>query len=209
MARELPGQPLQPTALVHEAWLRGSGPGHTNYQNRARFFAAAAEAMRRILIDNARRKHALQGQPVGARASGPLSASYQQSGLDWPLGTSNPDCFCIWVGLGGCREGQPAGARASGPLSASYQQSGLDWPLSTSSSDCFCIRAGLGGCGEGQFAGARASGPLSASYQQSGLDWPLSTSNPDCFCIRAGLGGCGEWQFAGLQTVAPLLLVEH
>ncbi|HOS75883.1 MAG TPA: ECF-type sigma factor, partial [Verrucomicrobiota bacterium] len=67
MARELPGQPLQPTALVHEAWLRGSGPGHTNYQNRARFFAAAAEAMRRILIDNARRKHALQGQPVGAR----------------------------------------------------------------------------------------------------------------------------------------------
>jgi RNA polymerase sigma factor (TIGR02999 family) len=58
MARELPGQTLQPTALVHEAWLRVSGPGHTNYQNRAHFFAAAAEAMRRILIDNARRKHA-------------------------------------------------------------------------------------------------------------------------------------------------------
>jgi RNA polymerase sigma factor (TIGR02999 family) len=60
MARELPGQTLQPTALVHEAWLRVSGPGHTNYQNRAHFFAAAAEAMRRILIDNARRKHALR-----------------------------------------------------------------------------------------------------------------------------------------------------
>lgn len=58
MARELPGQTLQPTALVHEAWLRVSGPGHTNYQNRAHFFAAAAEAMRRILVDNARRKHA-------------------------------------------------------------------------------------------------------------------------------------------------------
>ena len=58
MARELPGQTLQPTALVHEAWLRVSGPGHTNFQNRAHFFAAAAEAMRRILIDNARRKHA-------------------------------------------------------------------------------------------------------------------------------------------------------
>jgi len=40
MARELPGQTLQPTALVHEAWLRVSGPGHTNYQNRAHFFAA-------------------------------------------------------------------------------------------------------------------------------------------------------------------------
>ena len=51
MARELPGQALQPTALVHEAWPRVSGPSHTNYQNRAHFFAAAAEAMRRILID--------------------------------------------------------------------------------------------------------------------------------------------------------------
>lgn len=60
MARERPGQTLQPTALVHEAWLRVSGPGHTNYQNRAHFFAAAAEAMRRILIDNARRKQALR-----------------------------------------------------------------------------------------------------------------------------------------------------
>jgi len=60
MAREAPGQTLQPTALVHEAWLRVSGPGHTNYQNRAHFFGAAAEAMRRILIDNARRKHALR-----------------------------------------------------------------------------------------------------------------------------------------------------
>jgi RNA polymerase sigma factor (TIGR02999 family) len=60
MARELPGQTLQPTALVHEAWLRVSGPGHTNYENRAHFFAAAAEAMRRILIDNARRKQALR-----------------------------------------------------------------------------------------------------------------------------------------------------
>jgi len=58
MAREAPGQTLQPTALVHEAWLRVSGPGHTHFQNRAHFFAAAAEAMRRILIDNARRKHA-------------------------------------------------------------------------------------------------------------------------------------------------------
>jgi RNA polymerase sigma factor (TIGR02999 family) len=60
MAREAPGQTLQPTALVHEAWLRVSGPGQENYQNRAHFFGAAAEAMRRILIDNARRKHALR-----------------------------------------------------------------------------------------------------------------------------------------------------
>src|ERR1039458_1721877 len=60
MAHELPGQTFQATALVHEAWLRVSGPGQQNFQNRAHFFAAAAEAMRRILIDNARRKHALR-----------------------------------------------------------------------------------------------------------------------------------------------------
>ncbi len=58
MARELPGQTLQPTALVHEAWLRLAGGEQQTWQNRAHFFAAAAEAMRRILIDNARRKRA-------------------------------------------------------------------------------------------------------------------------------------------------------
>jgi len=57
MAREAPGQTLQPTALVHEAWLRLVGGQPQNWQNRAHFFAAAAEAMRRILIDVARRKH--------------------------------------------------------------------------------------------------------------------------------------------------------
>jgi RNA polymerase sigma factor (TIGR02999 family) len=58
MASEPPGQTLQPTALVHEAWLRIAGPERQKWQNRAHFFAAAAEAMRRILIDNARRKRA-------------------------------------------------------------------------------------------------------------------------------------------------------
>jgi RNA polymerase sigma factor (TIGR02999 family) len=59
MAHEAAGQTLQPTALVHEAWLRISG-GHHNWQNRAHFFGAAAEAMRRILIENARRKSRLK-----------------------------------------------------------------------------------------------------------------------------------------------------
>jgi RNA polymerase sigma factor (TIGR02999 family) len=53
MAREAPGQTLQATALVHEAWLRLGGDQQPAWQNRAHFFAAAAEAMRRILIDNA------------------------------------------------------------------------------------------------------------------------------------------------------------
>jgi RNA polymerase sigma factor (TIGR02999 family) len=60
MAHEVPGQTLQPTALVHEAWLRLAGDASPKWQNRAHFFGAAAEAMRRILIDNARRKRALR-----------------------------------------------------------------------------------------------------------------------------------------------------
>ena len=58
MANESPGQTLQPTALVHEAYLRLVGNEDKKWAGRAHFFAAAAEAMRRILIDNARRKRA-------------------------------------------------------------------------------------------------------------------------------------------------------
>ena len=57
MAREAQGQTLQPTALVHEAWLRLVASKNPKFENRAHFFSAAAEAMRRILIDIARRKH--------------------------------------------------------------------------------------------------------------------------------------------------------
>ena len=56
MARENPGQTIQATALVHEAWLQLAGQGGRKWQNRAHFFGAASDAMRRILIDNARRK---------------------------------------------------------------------------------------------------------------------------------------------------------
>ncbi|MES1167177.1 MAG: ECF-type sigma factor [Pseudomonadota bacterium] len=58
MARESAGQTLQATALVHEAWLRLGADQQPDWQNRAHFFAAAAEAMRRILIDRARSRHA-------------------------------------------------------------------------------------------------------------------------------------------------------
>ena len=63
LAQEAAGQTLQPTALVHEAYMRlvaGSKPGEeddTSWDSRGHFFAAAAEAMRRILVENARRKH--------------------------------------------------------------------------------------------------------------------------------------------------------
>lgn len=58
MARERPGHTLQPTALVHEAWLQLGGDAQPGWQNRKHFFAAAAEAMRRVLITSARRRHA-------------------------------------------------------------------------------------------------------------------------------------------------------
>lgn len=61
MANESPGHTLDATALVHEAYLRLVGPdGDQHFANRHHFFAAAADAMRRILVDSARRRHALK-----------------------------------------------------------------------------------------------------------------------------------------------------
>jgi RNA polymerase sigma factor (TIGR02999 family) len=60
MAQESAGHTLQPTALVHEAWLRLVADKDRNWQNRAYFFTAASEAMRRILIEHARRKARLK-----------------------------------------------------------------------------------------------------------------------------------------------------
>jgi RNA polymerase sigma factor (TIGR02999 family) len=60
MANEPPGQTLQPTALVHEVWLRLMGGNGQSFPDRAYFFAAAGEAMRRILVESARRKKRLK-----------------------------------------------------------------------------------------------------------------------------------------------------
>jgi RNA polymerase sigma factor (TIGR02999 family) len=65
MVDEAAGHTLQPTALVHEAWLRLAGANQPGWQNRSHFFAAAAEAMRRILVEHARRK---LSQKRGGRA---------------------------------------------------------------------------------------------------------------------------------------------
>jgi RNA polymerase sigma factor (TIGR02999 family) len=70
--RELPGQTLQPTALVHEAWIRLVGDQNPTFSSRAQFFHAASEAMRRILIDRARRKRT---QRHGGR--------YRRVDLEW------------------------------------------------------------------------------------------------------------------------------
>ena len=60
MAREAPGQTLQATALVHEAWLRLTGNEDQKWDGRAHFFGAAAEAMRRILVERARSRQRLR-----------------------------------------------------------------------------------------------------------------------------------------------------
>jgi RNA polymerase sigma factor (TIGR02999 family) len=60
LAQQSPDQTLQPTALVHEAYIKLLGDGNHSWQDRRHFFAAAAEAMRHILVDRARRKAALR-----------------------------------------------------------------------------------------------------------------------------------------------------
>ena len=67
MAHEAAGHTLQPTALVHEAWLRLVGHENPQFEGRAHFLAAAAEAMRRILVEHARRKQSLKRGGRGER----------------------------------------------------------------------------------------------------------------------------------------------
>lgn len=79
MAGERAGQTLQPTALVHEAWLRLAGDASPQFENPAHFFGAAAEAMRRILIERARRRQAAK------RGGGPAHLDVDEIEMPSPL----------------------------------------------------------------------------------------------------------------------------
>ena len=93
LAREAPGQTLQPTALVHEAYLRLVGPdGRSEWNGRAHFFAAAAEAMRRILVDEFRHKRSLKGG--GGRPRVDLS------GIDLAVDAPSVDVLALDEALG-------------------------------------------------------------------------------------------------------------
>jgi RNA polymerase sigma factor (TIGR02999 family) len=81
MANEAGTQTLQPTALVHEAWLRLVGKEDQQWDGRSHFFAAAAEAMRRILIERARRKRAVR------HGGGQIPADIEEL----EIGTPTPD----------------------------------------------------------------------------------------------------------------------
>jgi RNA polymerase sigma factor (TIGR02999 family) len=87
MAHEKPGQTLQATALVHEAWLRLAGSNQQHWRGRDHFFSAAAEAMRRILVDNARRKQRV-------RHGGGLHRENIES-IDLPIAAEPDKCLQV------------------------------------------------------------------------------------------------------------------
>ena len=93
MSQESAGHTLQATALVHEAWLQLGGDQQANWQNRAHFFSAAAEAMRRILIGHARRKHALR------RGGDAERVSLDEPGIDVAAPESDDDLLEVHEAL--------------------------------------------------------------------------------------------------------------
>jgi RNA polymerase sigma-70 factor (ECF subfamily) len=78
LRKERQGHTLQPTALVHEAYLRLVGQSIPNFQNRSHFFGVAARLMRQILVDRARRKHA--DKRAGQQVSLQEALSFQKEG---------------------------------------------------------------------------------------------------------------------------------
>lgn len=103
MAREPAGQTLQTTALVHEAWLRLGGDAQPRWENRAHFFGAAAEAMRRILVDNARRKKRF-------RHGGDLHRVDWEN-LDVAMAGNDDAVLAVHEALGRLAQHDPVGAR--------------------------------------------------------------------------------------------------
>lgn len=103
MANERPGQTLQATALVHEAWLRVAGSDRQQWRGRGHFISAAAEAMRRILVDNARRKQRIRHG--GGLERVPLDA------IDLPIARNDEKCLRVNEYLEQLREEDPEKAR--------------------------------------------------------------------------------------------------
>ena len=89
MSQEKPGQTLQATALVHEAYLRLVGSEGKGWDNRGHFFAAAAEAMRRILVDRARKKKTLR------HGSGRRHVDVEQCQLVAPMSAQPEDLLTL------------------------------------------------------------------------------------------------------------------
>ena len=125
MAHERPGQTLQPTAVVHDAWLLLGASSGRPWDSREHFFAAAAEAMRRILIDRARRRARIRHG--GEWTRGDAEDTQGERALD----TGSPGVTCGGGGLDGdgeATDAAPAGGRAStqsGNAGLSARQTGV------------------------------------------------------------------------------------
>jgi len=103
MANEAAGHTLQPTALVHEAWLRLAGQESQKWAGRGHFFVAAAEAMRRILIENARRKHSLK--------RGANSKRVNLEDVDMAIGADSETLFLVNEALEKLEKEDPGAAQ--------------------------------------------------------------------------------------------------
>jgi len=103
LSHEKPGQTLQATALVHEVWLRIAGKNEHSWHSRAEFFHAAAQAMRRILVENARRKQRRRALEGGERV--PLEESQMVSPLP------DEDLLALDEGLHELAKNHPPAAR--------------------------------------------------------------------------------------------------
>ena len=157
LARENPGQTLQATALVHEAYLRLVGPQDPGWDGRGHFFAAAAEAMRRILIDRARHKQS--GKAGGGRRRLDLDA------IEPALEEADGDrMLALDEALRQLESEDPRKAalvklRFFAGLSAEQAAAALGVSLSTAEKDRAYARArlrrgpGLGACPDGRFPG--------------------------------------------------------
>jgi len=82
MRRERPGHTLQPTALVHEVYLRLAGKAPPRWQNRAHFFGIAAESMRRVLVEHARRRNTAKRGGGAPTLEDPEEPASSESGVD-------------------------------------------------------------------------------------------------------------------------------
>jgi RNA polymerase sigma factor (TIGR02999 family) len=103
LALEKPGQTFQPTALVHEAYLRLVGGGDPGWSSRGHFFAAAAEAMRRILIEGARRKRTTK--------AGGLWQRHEILDAELAVDSSGDDLFAVDEALSRLSAAHPRAAR--------------------------------------------------------------------------------------------------
>jgi RNA polymerase sigma factor (TIGR02999 family) len=128
LARERPGQTLQPTALVHDAYLRLVGDQDPGWNSRGHFFAAAALAMRRILVDQARRKARI-------RHGGQLNR-IEAADVDLPIQMPNDDILGIEEALSrleahDSRKGQIVNMRYFAQMSTEETADALDISVST------------------------------------------------------------------------------